>query len=89
LGVAYKENLQIVESNNCAVVLRDGTKMIGHMRRFDRYTDHPAFSWILIPRDGAKVKPQIYNSNGNYSIHAHVVSQRDIVDFVIGTPPEA
>src|SRR4051812_18206427 len=89
--MAYKENLQIVESDNCRVVLRSGEKLSGHMRRFERLTGQPdgkppAFTWILWPKE--KAHRRTWNTNGNFSIHSHVVSAHDITEFIIGTRPD-
>lgn len=103
---AYKDSLQICESDNCAVRLRGGEILYGHMRKWYRYAaptldkglgQEPLFTWVLIPR-AQDADPQMrgkktqhhrtYNSNGNYSIHSHIVSQFDMIEFQIGNPPK-
>ncbi len=88
--MAYRDTLNICESDGCMVILRDGSQLIGNMRLWGRIYKRraedpsPAFSWVLIPAKGPR---RTWNSAGCFSIHSHVVSQMDVLDFIIGRPP--
>ncbi len=95
--MAYKEELQIEESDNCTVVLRDGHKLAGHMRRWERYYAHktkysdkeptgPILVWCLLTSDGKNgIRRVTWTRNGQFRMGG--VSRFDIADFQIGRPP--
>ncbi len=92
----YREDVKLCESDSCAVTLRNGQKVGGDMRLFSRYCPpsalqgaEPCFTWVLVRKTrDPKVRAMTWNSQGCFSIHSHVVSQFDIVDFTIGLPPK-
>lgn len=87
---------QICESDSCQVVLRNGDKVMGDMRLFKRYATgqtldgrEPLFTWVMVRKTkDPKVRAMTWNSLGSFSIHSHVISRYDIMDFSIGLPPK-
>ncbi len=96
MAMARVDPPQICESDSCAVTLRNGEKLMGDMRLFVRYANAqtldgraPLFTWVLVRKTkDPKVRAKTWNSLGCFSIHSHVVSQYDIMDFTIGLPPK-
>ncbi len=94
--MAYREDVKLCESDSCQVVLRNGEKVMGDMRLFIRYATPkaiqgagPLYTWVLVRKTkDPKVRAMTWNSQGCFSVHSHVVSAFDIVDFAIGYPPK-
>jgi hypothetical protein len=93
--MAYKDDLQIVESDNCKVVLRCKHVLTGHMRKWERFyrlpvstppaDAGPVMVWCLLTTN-AKGKPHkiTWTRNGQYRMAGE--SRYDIADFQIGQP---
>jgi hypothetical protein len=81
--MAYRDALQIEESDNCQVVLRDGHKLAGHMRKWERVLGEVGnFQWCLYTKGGKKT----WTATGMFTMQGKE-SKFDIVDFIIGQKP--
>ena len=95
--MAYKEDPQIEESNSCTVTLRSGHKLIGDMRKWERFyqspppagmiknPDGPVLAWCLVAATAKGVRRFTWMRNGQYRMAGQ--SRYDITDFHIGRPP--
>lgn len=93
--MAYKDELQIAESDYCTVILRNKHILKGHMRKWERLYQAPTSTpkadagpvmvWCLLTtnKNGNPFKIT-WTRNGQYRMAGE--SRYDITDFQIGKP---
>lgn len=91
--MGYKDALQIEESDNCLVVLRDGHKLAGHMRKWSQFcrgqhegTADNVMIWCLLTAGPKGARKLTWTRDGCYRLSG-AASQFDIMDFQIGSRP--